>query len=180
MRKPHPHHGTEDDSRPIGRLEHTRRRKLITDRPLHPAVVDHDPKGRERRSERHHDAGEKVEPLRHPSPSEHQHAEKAGLKREGGEALIKKQRSLNGASPAGKLTPVGTELERHDDARNDAHAEGDGKDPAPEIKKTSIDRPTSSKPPRLQNAEPRGEPYREGWENDVEGNRSCKLNAGQQ
>ena len=71
-------------------------------------------------------------------PEQHD-AEKAGLEKEGGQHLIAHQRTDDRPGLVGKHAPVGAELVGHDDARDDAHAEGHGKDRLPEIEQVHID-----------------------------------------
>jgi hypothetical protein len=108
---------TEEDLRPIIR------NKLailhdVTDRHLHPAIVDHDPERRKRRAKRHHGSRKHVEPRRYALAPKNEDAEKAGFKGEGCECLLREQRSLDRARHVRQHAPVRTELNGHDDARH--------------------------------------------------------------
>ena len=70
--------------------------------------------------------------------AEQHHAEEAGLEEEGGQHLIGHQRPDDRPGPVGEDRPVGAELVGHDDARDDAHREGDGEDLQPVAEQVEI------------------------------------------
>src|SRR6516162_8319520 len=106
MREANPNDRTKDDRRPVvGRELPVRRR--VTDRYLHPAVVDHDPEGGERRAECHHRRREQVEPRWHPRAAKQQDPEEACFEEERGKCLVRQQHTLDWPYLAGKHAPVG-------------------------------------------------------------------------
>ena len=112
----------EDDLQPVLR-EKAPIDDFVSYRSLHPAVGRQDPKGREQRSPGHHQGRDQMRPARYqPAPEQH-HAEKSGFEKEGGQPLISEERRQHIGGGVGKPAPIGAELERHDDARHNAHAE---------------------------------------------------------
>ncbi len=70
---------------------------------------------------------------RHELATEQKHSEKRRFQKECGETLIGQQRGYHVAGVVGEAAPVRAELERHDDAGHHSHAEGNRKDPQPEL-----------------------------------------------
>src|SRR5215472_8412633 len=101
MREAHPEYGAEENLQPVvrdkGAVFHH-----IADRHLHPAVIGHDPEGRERGAERHHRRRKQIEPRWHTSTAKQQDSEKARLKEKGGEGLVGEERPLNRSGHAGE------------------------------------------------------------------------------
>src|SRR6266852_1193005 len=116
MREAYPHDGAEIDRHPVISHKGTVLSQMRPRRHLHPAVIDHDPERRQRRSDRDHYAGDEVEPPRYALATEEKHAEETRFEGEGGKTLIGEQRSLNRACEASELAPISTELEFHDDS----------------------------------------------------------------
>src|SRR5271166_2145192 len=100
----------------------------IADRYRHPAVVGHDPVGRERGSERHHCRRKQVEPRRDTRAAEQQNSEKARLEEKGGEGLVGEKRALDRSGHASEHAPVRAKLESHDDTGDDTEPERYTKD----------------------------------------------------
>ena len=112
----------EDDLQPVLRQE-TAVDDFITGGRLHPAVGGDDPEGRKERPEGDHQRRDEMGPGRHQLASEQQHAEESRLQEESGQPLVGQQRPDNVGGGVGVTAPVRADLERHDDPRNDAHAE---------------------------------------------------------
>jgi hypothetical protein len=106
--------------------------ELVTDRRLHPAVGGKYPERREKRSERDHERGEEMCPLRHELAAEQQHSEERRFEEEGHDGLISKERREHVRSDVREPAPISSELERHHDSGHHAHPERDGKDLDPE------------------------------------------------
>src|SRR3546814_9049087 len=81
-----------------------------------------------------------MQPQPHPLPAEQHDAKKAGLKEEGGEDFVGQQWPGNAAREIRKIAPVGAELVGHDQARDHAHAEIDGKNLDPVKIELAVDR----------------------------------------
>ena len=122
----------EDDLEPILRKKPAID-DLVADRGLHPAIGGQDPERRGQRAHGHQHGGDEMHRRRHQLAAEQQHPEKGRFEEERGQALIGQQRRDHVAGGVGEAAPVGAELERHHDAGHDAHAEGDGEDPQPEL-----------------------------------------------
>ena len=78
--------------------------------------------------------------LADPLPAEEHDPEEAGLEEEGGQHLVGHDRAHDGTDGVAEPAPVGAELVGHDDAGDDAHAEGDGEDRQPELVELAVDR----------------------------------------
>ena len=85
--------------------------------------------------ERNHDRCKEMESLAHTLEPEQHHAEKSGFEEERGQDFIAKQRTQDRRGLIGKDAPVRAELVADHQARDDAHAEGDGKNPQPIFEK---------------------------------------------
>lgn len=75
----------------------------------------------------------------HTVPAKQHDAKETRLEEEGGQYFIGQQRSGHGAGKLGETAPVGAELVGHDQARDDAHAEVDGKNLRPEVIEVAVD-----------------------------------------
>ena len=84
--------------------------------------------------------GEEVQPVADALAAEQHDAEEARLEEEGGQHLVAHQRPDHRPGLVGEGRPVGAELVAHDDAGDDAHAEGDGEDGLPVVEELA-DRP---------------------------------------
>ncbi|MNK85557.1 hypothetical protein D3C87_1054420 [compost metagenome] len=71
-------------------------------------------------------------------PAKQHHPEETGLKEESREHFIGQQRPGDGAGEVREATPVGAELVGHDEPRDHAHAEVDGKDLRPEMVEITV------------------------------------------
>ena len=94
--------------------------------------------------------------------------------------FVAEQWTLDRPGLVGQLAPVGAELERHDDSRDDPHAEGDREYLEPEIEQAPIDVLPGRQRQGLQRRQPCGEPDGERGKDDVKGNGERELNARQQ
>ena len=112
----------EDDREPACRQK-AAIDQLVTSRGMHPAVERQDPERREQRAKRHHHRRKEMRPRRNELAAEQQDAEETGFEKERHHAFVGKQRSEDVRGDFGIAAPVGAELERHHDARYDAHAE---------------------------------------------------------
>jgi hypothetical protein len=129
----------EDDGDPVLREEPSRHHGMAGGC-LHPAVDDEDPERREQRPDRDHDRGPKMHPRGDTFTPEQQHTQKARFEEKSREAFISHQRTDDIRGQVGEAAPVGPELERHDDARHDAHAERYGEYFEPEFRQPQVNR----------------------------------------
>ena len=150
---------------------------VVARRRLHPAVGRQNPEGRGERPERDHQRGEKMRPARHQLAAEQQHAEEGRLEKERRQALVGEQRRDDVADVVGEAAPVRAELERHDDAGHDAHAERDGEDLDPEGRNAEIDLALGGEMQALQNRDEGGEPDCEGRQEKVPADHPGELEA---
>src|SRR6266851_15873 len=149
-------------------------------RHLHPAVVDHDPEGREIGAQPDHRGRKQVEPWSDTRTPEQQDPEKAGLEKERGEGLVSEQRSLDRSRHARQFAPVGPELEAHHNTGDDAETERHPEDLEPELEDQTIDWPAGREMQRFEHGQPGRQPDREGRKDDVERHGECELNSGQE
>jgi len=131
MREPIGEGRVEDDRHPIDR-DKAPIRDPVSARRLHPAVGGKDPKRREQGAKCDHQSGDEMRPAWHQAATEQKNTEECGLEEEGDDPLIGEQRRKDAGGCRGVPAPVGSELERHHNAGNDAHAKGDRKDLYPE------------------------------------------------
>jgi hypothetical protein len=71
-------------------------------------------------------------------------------------------------------------LERHDDAGDDAHAEGDGKDPQPELRQIEEDGALGQRIGAFEEGDEGGQPDGEGRQQDMPADDPGKLDAGEE
>ncbi len=116
---------------------------------------------------RHHQRGEEMRPARHQLAAEQQHAEEGRFEKEGRQPFIGEQRREDVCGRVGKPAPVGAELERHDDARHDAHAERHGENLDPEGRDAEIDLAPGREMQALEDGDERGKPDREGRQQEM-------------
>ena len=81
-------------------------------------------------------------------PEQHD-AEETRLEKKGGQHFIGHERTDHRSRLVGKHCPVGAELIRHDDARHDAHAEGDCKNLEPVFEQRQVNLAARAKPKSL-------------------------------
>ena len=179
MWEAHPEHRAKNDLGPVVR-DKASVIDDIADWHLHPAIVDHDPKRRERGPSATMAVESKSEPRRDSLPPEQQDTEEARLEREGGESLVNEERSLDRSGEPRELAPIGAELEGHDDAGHHAEPEGDTENLEPEFKDETIGWTSDLEVKSLQNYEPCSEADREGWEYNVERDGEGELKSRQQ
>jgi hypothetical protein len=84
---------------------------------------------------------------------------------------------LDRAGLLGQHAPVGAELERHDDARDDAHPERHREDLEPEIEQPPVGPVAGRERHALDRRQPGCEPDRECRKDDVERDHERELNA---
>ena len=145
---------------PVGR-EEAAVDDLVAGGRLHPAVGREDPEGRQQRAERHHQRRDEMRPGRHQLAAEQQHAEEGRFEEEGGQPFIGEERRQHIGRRVGEAAPVGAELERHDDAGHDAHAEGDREYLDPECRDPEIDLPAGEEMQPFQHGDEGRQPDRE-------------------
>ena len=153
---------------------------LVPNRRLHPTIGGEDPEGREQGSCRHHQCRHEMCPARHQPAPEQQHAEKGGFEKKGGEPFIGEQRRQHVGRRVGKAAPIRAELERHDDAGYDTHAERDREDAGPEGRQPEIDVAAGREIERLQQCDIACQPDRERRQQDVERDHPGELQARQE
>ena len=146
---------------------------------LHPRIRRQDPEGGDQRAERHHAGGEEMQPVADPLPAEQHDAEEGRFEEEGGDHLVGDHRTEHVARELGIARPVRAELVAHDDARDDAEAEGHRKDLHPEAEEVAVERIAGAQPVEFERHEPARKPDREGREDDVERDREGELDARQ-
>src|SRR5581483_5753309 len=125
--------GIENDFKPARRIGDAVAH-LIARRRLHPAVRRENPESGERGADGDGDRGKYVEPAWYAVTAEEEDAEECRLEKESREHLIADKRAKHVAGDRGEAAPVGAELIRHHDARDDAHGEGHGEDPGPQAR----------------------------------------------
>ncbi len=106
---------------------------------LHPGIRRENPERGNQRADGHHQRGEEMQPVADAFEAEQHDAEKSRFEKECGQHLIGHQRADDRPGLVGEHRPVGAELVRHHDARDDAHAEGDGEDLQPVIEEIDED-----------------------------------------
>src|ERR1700722_4124420 len=154
MRKSHPKYWAPYDGSPVGG-DVGAVVDGIADRHLHPTVVDHDPKRRERGPKRDHRGREQIEPWPDAGTAEHEDAEKTRLKSETGERLVRDETPLNRSCSARQLAPVGAEFEGHHDPGHHAETKNHSKDLQPELEDLAIGRTPGREIQGLEDREPR-------------------------
>jgi len=117
---------------------------------------------------------------RHQLAAEQQHAEKGRFQKERHQALIGQERRNDVAGDVGEAAPVGAELKRHDDAGDDAHAEGDGENPQPELREIQEHGAPGQRVGAFEEGNEGGQADGEGRQQDVPADDPGKLNAGQE
>jgi len=173
--------GVEDDRPPaftgekLAVLAHD-----VTDRGLHPGIDAENPEGRDERADRDHQRGGKVKFLPNLVHAEQHHAEETRFEEEGGEHFIGHERADHRTGLVRKHRPVGAELIRHDDARDDAHREGDREDLQPVAEEIEILLPPGLQPKAFEHGEVARQPDREGGKDEVEADRERELDTRQQ
>ena len=121
-----------------------------------------------------------MRPRRHARAAEEQDAEKAGLEEERHQPFVRQQRSDDIRGHVRETAPVGPELERHHDARDHTHAEGNGEELEPELGQPQVDRAAGEEVQALEDRDIRRQPHREGRQEDVQGDHPDELEARQQ
>src|SRR5215467_12892936 len=115
----------------------------------------------------------------HQLAAEQENAQEPCLEKEGGEAFISKERRQYVRSSIRVAAPIGTELERHDDAGDHAHPERDREYLDPERRDADVDIASGCKPKALEHGDERAKPDGEGRQQDVPGDYPGKLQSGQ-
>ena len=111
--------------------------------------------------------------------AEQHHAEETRLEEEGGQHFVGHERPDYRPGDVGKDRPVGAELIAHDDARDDAHGEGDGEDLEPVFEQVEIELLAGLEPQTLEHCEIARQPDREGREDEMEAHREGELYPGE-
>ncbi|SCM73941.1 hypothetical protein KL86PLE_130024 [uncultured Pleomorphomonas sp.] len=170
----------EDDRPPVERHELAGFVHAETGRRLHPGIGRENPGRRQKRAEGHHAGGKQVQAVADAMEAEQHDAEKARFEEKGRQHLVAHQRADHRPDLVGELAPVGAELVGHDDARHDAHAEGDGEDRLPELEQLLVDLPLGDQPQRVEHEEIARQADGEGRQDDMEGNGEGELQSGEQ
>ena len=142
---------------------------------LHPRIGREDPERRKQRADRDENGREHVQGRRHAVPAEKEDAEEGRLEEEGGQHLVADQRPDDIADDDRELAPVGAELIREDDPRDDAHGEGYREDARPEPGELAVARLAGAPPDDEERRDPGRKADREGREDDVERDREGEL-----
>jgi hypothetical protein len=137
-------------------------------------------KRRRHGAERDHAAGEQVEPRRDPAAPEHDDPEEGRLQEERRDRLVAEQRPQDRAAPLGQHAPVGAELERHHDARDDTHAERHREHLEPEVEQPPVHWVAGRQRHALDGREPGGQSDRECRKDDVKRDDERELDPRQQ
>ncbi len=111
----------------------------------------------------------------HLGAAEEHDAEEARLEEEGAQHLVTHERADDGPRPVGEDRPVGAELVGHHDARDHAHAEGDGEDHLPVVEEPQVEIVAGPQMQAVQDGEIAREANGEGREDDVERHREREL-----
>ncbi|MCY1367537.1 hypothetical protein D9M69_544790 [compost metagenome] len=115
----------------------------------------------------------------YPVPAKQHDPEETGLEEEGREHFIGQQRPGDAAGEVGETAPVGAELVGHDQPRDHAHAEVDGKDLRPEMVEIAVGVVVGLQPKPFEHRQEAGQPDGDGGKDNVERNRERELNARQ-
>ena len=172
--------GVEDDRPPVARQDPACLVHDVALRGLHPAVDRQDPERRDQRAHRDRVGGECVQAAPDAVGPEQHDAQEPGLKEERRHHLVCHQRPDHRPRKLAEPRPVGAELVGHDDARHDAHAEGDGEHAHPVFQQVVVNLAVGNEPQRLEHRDEAGKADGEGREHDVERHREGELQAGQQ
>ncbi len=111
--------------------------------------------------------------------AEQHHAEESCLQKEGGEHFVAHQGADHGSGLVGKHAPVRAELVGHDDAGDDAHAEGHGENLFPVVEEIVEDLFLFPQPQAFQYGEIACKPNGKSGKDDVERHGECKLHPGE-
>ncbi len=111
--------------------------------------------------------------------AEQHHAEEARFEEERGQNLVAEQRPDDRPGFVGEDRPVGAELVGHDDARDDAHGEGDRKDAQPIAEDIEIDGFAGRKPQPFEHGEVARKADGEGGEQEVPDDDEGELETGE-
>ena len=116
-----------------------------------------------------------LQPVRHAAPAEQHHAEERGLQEECRQHLVTDQRADHVAGEDREAAPVGAELVREHDTRDDAHRERHREDARPEPRQALIAFDAGRRPHHQQRRDVGGQPDRESRKDDVKDDRECEL-----
>ena len=116
-----------------------------------------------------------MQSLGHPVTPEQQNTQKCRFKEERGDHFITEHRSQEVGCRVGIVTPVSTELEGHDDARDDTHAKDDGKHLYPKFGQALPNGVTGFEGKRFQKGNKRSQANTENWKDRVKRHHKCKL-----
>ena len=139
----------------------------VAGRRLHPGIEREDPERRERGADRDQHGGGEMQPARHAVHAEQHDAEESRLQEERGQHLGREQRAGDVAHAQHEPRPVGAELERHDDAGDHAHREGEREDLDPQLVGLQPGRLAGARVLRAEIHQDPGEPDGDAREQDV-------------
>jgi hypothetical protein len=160
--------GGAEHHRPPIRREKAAVDDLVARRGLHPRIRGKDPERRKQRPSGNGQRGDDMRPLRHQGAPEQEDAQKARFEKEGGQHLVGHQRPDDVGRRIREAAPIGAELERHDDPRDDAEPEGDRKDPQPERRDAEINPVAGAPIAPFEQSDVAGQPDRERRQQDVQ------------
>ena len=112
--------------------------------------------------------------------SEKHHPQEARLKEKCREHFVSHKRTNNRPGPFGKYRPVGAELVRHYQTRNDAHAERNGEDLHPVFEQIHIQLAARLQPERFEHCQIARQPDRKHRKYDMERNCEGELHSRQE
>ncbi|MNC86220.1 hypothetical protein D3C83_18600 [compost metagenome] len=121
-----------------------------------------------------------MHPLRHALAAEQQNAEEGSFQKKSRQRFVSHERSDDARRQFRVAAPIRAELERHDDARHDPHAEGHGEDPDPERRDAQIRLASGPQEEPFQHRDVGGEADREGRQQKMECDEKGELNAGEE
>ena len=169
----------EDHVEETDHFEAAVRQDAVALRRLHPAIHREDPERRNHGAARDEDRRHHVRPLRHELAPEEQHAEERGFEEERGQHFVAHQRADDVGGGVRKAAPVGAELKRHHDARDDAHSERHRENLQPERGKPPIDIALGDPPVEFERGNKARQADRESRQKNVKSDDPRELEAGQ-
>ena len=120
-----------------------------------------------------------MQPLADFADPEQHHAQKTGFEKKRGHHFIGHQGADDRPGLCRKHRPVGAELVRHDQTRDDAHAKDERKDLEPVAVEIGVNAGAGLQPQAFQHHQVAGQPDRERREDEMERDGEGKLCPGQ-
>src|SRR6266536_1127395 len=166
----------ENDSCPVESMK-AAIDELVSRRCLHPRVQGEYPEGRKESPHRHHGGREEVSPWRDELAPEEENTQEACLQEESREAFISHEWANDIRGGVREATPVGPELERHNDSRHHAKTEGDRKNLRPEDRNAKKSVILGLQVKSFEHRDVAREPHRECRKQNMERNDPEELEA---